>query len=298
MSNEIKKIALIGAGKVGTALGYLLSRRGYQLTAVYSRSTASAKKSVHVIGQGNASDNIIATAQSAEIVFITTPDKAIEATCAEIAARQGFAPESIVIHCSGALPSSILEPARSCGAHIASLHPIQSFAEAKQAIKLLPGSYFGFEGDSETEETARQLVEALEGKWLAISTEDKPLYHVAAVFACNYVVTLLNIGVRLLEEIGVATQDALPALLPLLCGTVDNLKRLGLPQALTGPIARGDIKTVESHLQALGEKLPELVRLYSELGTHTLSIGQDKGTLPQATAEDLRKLIEQKEKKS
>lgn len=291
MSNEIKKFAVIGAGKVGTALGYLLSRRGYQLTAIYSRSLVSAQNAAHIIGQGTASADIIISAQSAKIVFITTPDQAIEATCAEIAARQGFVPGATVIHCSGALPSSALESARSCGAHIASLHPIQSFAEVNQAIKLLPGSCFGFEGDSQAEEIARQLVEALDGVWLVISTGDKPLYHAAAVFACNYVVTLLDIGVRLLEEIGIKRQDALPALLALLKGTVDNLEHLGLPQALTGPIARGDIKTVERHLQTLGDKLPELVKLYSELGKQTINIGQDKKSLSPVAAEKLKTLL-------
>ncbi len=287
-----QSFAIIGAGKVGTALGYLLVRRGYQLTAIYSRSPASAEEACQLIGQGQPSNDVVATAASAQIVFITTPDQAIGPTCDAIAARHGFQKGTLVIHCSGALPSAVLESARTCEAHIASLHPIQSLAEVNQAIKLLPGSYFGFEGDKAAAETARQLVSALEGKWLSIATQDKPLYHAAAVFACNYVVSLLDIGVRLLEAVGISRDDALPALLPLLKGTAANLERLGLPQALTGPIARGDKETVTRHIQALNQKLPQLVELYNQLGKHTIDIGLHKGSLPPAVAQELKKLFD------
>jgi predicted short-subunit dehydrogenase-like oxidoreductase (DUF2520 family) len=287
-----QQFAIIGAGKVGTALGYTLSRRGYQLTAIAGHKPTSAQKASRLIGQGKPSTDTISTAQSAKLVFITTPDQAIETVCTEIAARHGFQPGAMVFHCSGALPSCILESARCCKAHIASLHPIQSFAEVNQAIKLLPGSYFGFEGDASVKAVAKQLVAALGGKWLEISTQDKPLYHAAAVFACNYVTTLLDIGVRLLEAIGIGKQDAFAALLPLLKGTLNNLESLGLPQALTGPIARGDKQTVIHHLEALKEKLPELIRLYTKLGEQTINIGRDKGSLSPAAAEELRKLFE------
>jgi predicted short-subunit dehydrogenase-like oxidoreductase (DUF2520 family) len=293
-----RQFAIIGAGKVGTALGYSLSRRGYQLTAIASRTLASTQKAHRLIGQGKPFDDIITAAQSARLVFITTPDRAIESTCNRIASHNGFQPEAVVIHCSGALPSSILESARTCGAHIASLHPIQSIASVEQAIKLLPGSYFGFEGDEAASMVARQLVDTLGGKWLAISTEDKPLYHAAAVFACNYVVTLLDVGTQLLEAAGIAEQDALTALLSLLKGTADNLACLGLPQALTGPIARGDKTIVARHLQGLKQRLPKLIKLYCQLGERTVKIGQDKKGLSATAAGELRRLFEQWEKET
>jgi predicted short-subunit dehydrogenase-like oxidoreductase (DUF2520 family) len=289
----MSNFAIIGAGKVGTALGYTLSRRGYQLTAIASHSLVSAEKAARLIGQGRSMVDIVTAARSATLVFITTPDQAIEAACVKIAAEQGFREKAIVIHCSGALPSSILESARGCGAYIASLHPIQSFAEVDQAIRLLPGSYFGFEGDKPARTTARQLVNALSGKWLAITTRDKPLYHAAAVFACNYVVTLLDIAVRLFETVGIAREEAFSALYSLLKGTASNLGYLGLPQALTGPIARGDVQTVARHLQHIQEKMPELISLYTNLGTQTLPLGQAKGGLSPTMAEELRKLFEQ-----
>ena len=142
-----KTIGIIGPGVVGSALAKLLAGAGYKIAGVAGRTKESVEAAIQTIGAGSAVSPTEAAA--AEIVFITTPDGAIGAVCAQLAATKAFhaedrvsarQPRKLVIHCSGALPSSVLSPARGCGALIASLHPLQTFASVGDAIALLPGA--------------------------------------------------------------------------------------------------------------------------------------------------------------
>ena len=131
------------------------------------------------------------------------------------------------------------------------------------------------------------LVQDLEGLWFVIKPEDKALYHLAAVYASNYVVTLAQLATTVWRGIGIPDEQANQALLALMKGTVNNLERVGLPNALTGPIARGDLGTVEKHLQELGQRTPELGPVYRELALLTVPIALEKGTLAPLDGEKL-----------
>ncbi len=286
-----RSFAIIGAGRLGVALAAVLSGCGYDFIGIASRSLASAQKAVEIIGCGCAFYDICSLAKSVQIIFITTPDKEIASVCNQIASHGAFGKDSIVFHCSGSLPADILISARNCGAHIGSLHPIQSFAEVNQAIKLLPASFFGFEGDKAAQTAAREIAQAMNGKLLIIPTKDKALYHAAAVFASNYTVCLLDIGVGLLESLGIDKQDAYAALLSLFKGTLHNLERLGLPQALTGPIARGDTPTIANHLSILSDKYPQILEFYKRLGEQAVKIAEQQGGLSDKTVVELSDLL-------
>jgi len=283
-----RKIAIIGAGRVGVALGYHLVQRGFELGAVVSRRLEAAQKAVNVIGQGVAAVEPCAVGD-AEIVFLTVPDRAIAEVCLELAQGGSISPGVAVFHCSGALPSRVLEPAQALGARVGALHPIQTFADLEQALISLPGSYFGFEGAGELEPLAEEIVRALDGRLVVLRPEAKALYHAAAVFACNYLVVLVDVAVELLGESGVG--EALAALLPLIRGTVGNLERLGLPGALTGPVARGDVATVAEHLRQLAQQRPELVDLYKRLAQRALRLAQAKGGIDAQAVEELKRLV-------
>ncbi len=286
-------ISIIGAGKVGTALAYLLARKGYPVAVVASSRLESAKAAVSIVGQGIPSMEASRAVRQAQVVFITTPDKAIAPAAQEIAMGQSgkSLAGKFIFHCSGALPSSVLKPLKSAGACIGSLHPIQTFADVNQAINFLPGSYFGFEGDQQAEPVAQHMAEDLDGKLLKIRAEDKALYHAAAVFACNYLATLAHIGVELLQMAGISKEDALPALLPLIEGTVNNLDQVGLPQALTGPIARGDIVTVIRHIEAIRDRIPALLPVYCQLARETIELAEEKGSAAPEALEKLKSLL-------
>jgi predicted short-subunit dehydrogenase-like oxidoreductase (DUF2520 family) len=121
--------------------------------------------------------------------------------------------------------------------------------------------------------------------------DDKVLYHAAAVIACNYLVTLTKLATDLWQTFGISTEEATQALLPLIQGTVDNLRNIGLPGCLTGPVARGDLGTIRKHLDALEARSPDLLSTYRELGRQTVPIAQAKGGVGEERARELKELF-------
>ena len=191
---------------------------------------------------------------------------------------------------SGAHTAQLLEPAADKGAITISVHPIQSFASVEQAITLIPGTYFSIEGDTRGYSFAQEMVEKLGGKHFILDSNSKVLYHAAASVASNYLVGLLKTALDLLAAAGVPEEVRLPAFLPLVEGTLKNTKKLGIPQALTGPISRGDLGTLEKHLDAMKE-LPELLSVYRALGLVTVDAALQKGTINEKQAAAIRSLL-------
>ncbi len=287
-----RKVAIIGAGVVGTAIGALLHRKGYAIAAVASRSLASAEKSVRYIGDGKAMDDSTAAARAGELVFITTPDGAIAQVCGEIAAQRGFSEGSIVLHCCGAHSAELIAAARDAGAQVLSMHPLQTLADTDQAVANLPGSFFALDGDAAAIDVGKEIVTALGGTVMVIPSGGKMLYHAAAVVACNYFVALVFQALRMLEAVDIPKETGLAALLPLLQGTVRNLERVGIPRALTGPIERGDLKTIEGHLAAFDGFMPEGKAIYCEMGKIAVDVAAAKGSIDGQTKNKLLEVLD------
>lgn len=283
------KLGIIGAGTVGTALAVRLNRKGYQVVAVASQSRASAQKLAEAVGGCQVFGNSQGVADTAELVFITTPDDAI----ASVASRIRWHAGQSVVHCSGADSTDILEPARKSGAHVGAFHPLQTFASVEQAIENMPGSTFAIEAEEPLLNTLKDIATALDGHMIELKAGDKVAYHAAAVIACNYLVTLVKLATDLWQTFAIPPQPATQALLPLLRGTLNNIATVGLPQCLTGPIARGDAGTIEKHLDALKKISPAMVSVYSELGLQTIPIAVAKGRINQRQAQELQALLEQ-----
>ena len=281
------KIGFIGAGTVGTALAVRLKERGYPVIAVASRSKSSADKLAASVPGCQPYDKKQAVADIAELVFITTPDDAITQVASELKWHKGQS----VVHCSGAHSLDILEPAARAGAHAGAFHPLQTFANVAHAIKNIPGSAFALEADGELLQTLKNMAQDLDGTWVKLGAGDKVLYHAAAVFACNYLVTLMKMATDLWQTFGVSTPEATRALLPLLRGTLNNLENIGLPNCLTGPIARGDLGTINRHLKALEQSAPALLHTYRDLGLQTIPIALSKGKIDSKRAEEMRQLL-------
>jgi len=293
MSFRTSNIAIIGAGVVGTAIGYLLKQSGYSITGIGSRLMESAGKARDFIGQGEASTDLVRIARNADIVFITTSDDAIEQVCNHISGQRGFKPGSLVAHTSGALPVEVLDGAKQAGALTVCIHPLQSLPSVQEALRNISGSYFCLEGDSSSLKAARELVKALNGLELTIAPGGKSLYHAGAAAVSNFLVATIGFGLQLHEAAGINRRDSLNALLPLIRGTLKNVEQLGIPDALTGPIARGDVHTVQNHLHSIEQNLPELLGLYAELGRYTLGLALEKGSLDSEAAQKIRILLEQ-----
>ena len=163
---------------------------------------------------GSTATDRVATVASASIVFLTVPDDAIGSLCAEIAREGGWLVEGQgVVHCSGALPSDVLQPARDGGAMIASFHPLQSFASLDAALEHLPGSTFALEGDPPLVAQLDELVALFGGEALHLRAEQKTLYHAAASIASNYMVTLASISADLLVREGIAPDKDTPCVI-------------------------------------------------------------------------------------
>jgi predicted short-subunit dehydrogenase-like oxidoreductase (DUF2520 family) len=281
------KLGFIGAGTVGTALSARLSGLGYPVVAVSSRSRTSAQKLAQSVKGCRVFDSQ-GVADNAELVFITTPDDAI----ARVASQVKWRPGQGVVHCSGADATDILQPARKSGAQVGVFHPLQTFASVKQAMENIPGSTFALEAEESLLKTLKEMATALGGHWVEVKAGDKVLYHAAAVIACNYLVTLLKLATDLWQTFDVPPQKATQALLPLLRGTIHNIETVGIPQCLTGPIARGDVGTIKKHLDALERATPHLVAAYRELGLQTIPIAVAKGKIDKNQAEELRVILQ------
>ncbi len=293
----LKTVAIIGAGRVGCSIGFLLQRAGFAVAVVVTRSRASAASAAEFIGAGEPTTDAALAAANAGIILITTPDRAIRETCDRIAAA-GIQPGSIVVHTSGAHSLDLLSAAGARGAYRAVLHPLQSLASREQGIKVLPGSYFRIEADPAALDMVKEIVKALGGIELAMPkwTSDKDsaaLYHAGAVAVSNYFVALVDYGLKFYQALGADKKEALKGVLPLIRGTLHNIETLGIPDALTGPIMRGDIETVRGHLSAMGNRTPELTDLYKELARQTVSVAREKGSITEITAAELLKMVEE-----
>ena len=288
---RVLKLGFIGTGTVGTALAMRLSDRGYRVVAVSSRNHISAKKLAPSISGCQAFDDNQAVADSADFVFVTTPDD----TIAGVVSAVKWHPEQSVVHCSGVASTDILEPARESGVQVGAFHPLQTFANVKQAIDNIPGSTFALEAEEPLLTTLKDIATALNGQCIELKASDKVLYHAAAVMACNYMVTLVKLSTDLWQTFNVPPQTATKALMPLLQGTLNNIANVGIPQCLTGPIARGDAGTIKKHLSALEKVAPNVLSTYRELGLQTIPVALGKGKINQRQAEELQAILEQPE---
>jgi predicted short-subunit dehydrogenase-like oxidoreductase (DUF2520 family) len=291
-----KTVAIIGAGRVGGAVGRLLSKAGYVVTAVVSRNKETAEQARAFISAGAAMTDAIKAAASADIVLITTPDGAIKSVCDSIAAGKGFRTGAGAVHMSGAQTLDLLDAAKGSGAYRAVLHPLQSIPSMELGVRNIPGSYFRIEADPEASSVAHELVKALGGielvmpKW-GSDRHSAALYHAGAVAVSNFFVALVDFGLRYYQALGADKEEALKAVLPLIKGTLANIESAGIPDALTGPIMRGDVETVKGHLQAMAGRAPELLPLYRELARHTVMVAQDKNSITPQIAAEIQQLM-------
>lgn len=283
-------IAVIGAGRLGTTLGRALAEKGLSVAALTCRRKASAAESRAIIGQGRALTDNAAAVRTAEVIFLCLPDEVIPGVVRRLARSRVDWPAKTVFHTSGLLPARVLEPLRTKGAAVASFHPVQAFSSKRTRPEHFRGISFGLEGDREALALARILVRRLGGRALAIPEKAKPLYHAALTFSSNFFVVLQDAAARLLKEANIPENKAAGLLLPLLQGTLRNVKELNTARSLTGPLVRGDAASVRAHLEAL-ERWPRYAEAYKKLSLLGLDLAQKKGLKPRTLAA-LKNLLE------
>lgn len=270
------KVIIIGAGRVGTAMGYLLKKSGVTILGVYNRHVDSTRKAIAKIGEGKAfsRDELLENLEQANLIMITTPDSQIK-KAAEMIADARFKTGNYLMHMSGLLASDILRVGTKA-AGVFSFHPLQAVANFAEGVRLLPQSVFTIEGDRRGEKFAAKLAGRLGVRYHFIDKRHKPLYHAAAVVASNYLVTLIDTSYRFLRKVGLDKPELREGILQLVKGTLSNIEKIGPEQALTGPVVRGDFATIETHQRAIREFLPDYYELYQLLGRYTSDLAGNK----------------------
>ncbi len=234
-----KRIAIVGRGRVGRSLALRLRERGHRVTLLAGRSA----------GSGRARRAALARA---DVIWLTVPDPAIDATARAIAAAlEPRAQLRVAVHASGSLSEEVLAPLRGAGACIAVAHPILSFGTTRTVIE---GATFTLAGDTRATREVARLVRAL-GARAIVRAVHGPRYHAALALAANGSTALLSLAAGLLgsSDPSLGATESRRALASLLRSVADNVARVGPIEALTGPVARGDAGAVARHLAALEE---------------------------------------------
>ena len=259
-----KTLAIVGAGRVGRALGRRLRELDWKIGVVVSRSEPAARRAVRFIGAGKPHGALTRQVLASHVILIATPDDAIAAVARELARIVGEELRGrVVLHTSGARDSRAHAPGKECGAAVGSIHPLQTFSGV--GVPDLEGRVFAVEGDVVAVRASRQIARALGGSPVHIAGDKKILYHAAAALASGQVLVLVEAATQLLISIGLKRNEAARALLPLTRQVLNNFERVGPRASWTGPLARGDYKIVEAHLRALGDGQEEIAKAYDGL---------------------------------
>jgi predicted short-subunit dehydrogenase-like oxidoreductase (DUF2520 family) len=290
----MKTLNIIGSGRVGRACGRMWAQRKvFEIQDVLTRSRASAGEAVKFIGAGHAVGHL-GEMRPADVWMIATRDDAIVPSCVTLAASGKITPDDIVFHVSGATPSSDLKPVKDRGAYIASVHPIKTFTDAEQAVQTFPGTFCSAEGDAEALKALKPAFEKIGARAFDITPELKPVYHSGGVFACNYLVALIEVALRAHEKAGIPRSASLGALEPMVRETVDAIFDKGPAKALTGPISRGDVATVRRQHAMVVDWDPAIGELYRGLGLVAVTLAESGQRLDATRATELREALSRK----
>lgn len=263
-------VAIVGAGRVGRALGLRLHELGWRIGAVVTQSQATARAAVRAMGDGRAHVGLTRQVLAADVVLIATPDGTIHGVAAKLARMGGEEWRGkVVLHTSGALDRRALAPLERCGAATGSLHPLQTFSG--RAAPQLEGVVFAVEGSRAALRVARRIAQQLGGVPVVLDGRSKPAYHAAGALVAGHVLGVVEAATRILMALGFTRRQAARALLPLARQTLQNFERLGPSASWTGPISRGDYATVARHVAALRRFPHEYSAAYKTLSRLVVS---------------------------
>jgi predicted short-subunit dehydrogenase-like oxidoreductase (DUF2520 family) len=244
-------VAIVGPGRLGTALARRLASNGCRITEIVSRnnrlSLATATKLARKLGARarTSSDALL----DATVIWFCVPDSEISKAATEFSRRDWNG--KIALHSSGVLTSDALGLLRKKGAAAASVHPLMTFVGG--SVPNLADVPFAVEGDARAVEAAKKIVRSLGGGAFPIRKKDKAAYHAFSTVICPLLVALLATSEAVAEAAGISHQEARRRMMPIIHQTLANYSKLGPAGAFSGPIVRGDAETVRKHLKALAK---------------------------------------------
>ena len=281
------KIGIIGAGKVGIALGHVLQNKGFAIVAVASRREESLELARNYIpGRSLYTKSVSDVVREADVIAVTTQDREIHAVAREIFRKVEKLDRKLFFHTSGAHPATELSPLEQKGAILGSLHPLQTFPDVNSGIVALPGTYIFIEGDEKAIPVLDLLASTIGFKAVRIESRNKLLYHLSAVFVCNLLTALMHTGEGIVNRISI---DLMP-FFPIIETTLRNIEKKGPLLSLTGPVVRGDAGTVASHLEAIKGMEPQ-ESVYRMLSLVALEMAKERKTLKPEEMAELERVL-------
>ena len=277
-------IGIVGAGAVGTALGVALSRAGWPIHAVASRDPGRREHFRSLVDVTRVFADPEPILDEVELIILAVPDDAIAALARSLRMYSGQA----MVHTSGALGADVLAPAMAAGTQIGAFHPLVAFADTERAVAALHGATIAIEGDDQLAAMLADMADAIGANPVRLAAGSKAAYHAAAVLAAGGFVALLDAIAELGRVAGLSEAGSLAIYGPLIEGTLGNAKALGIRASLTGPMTRGDVGTLESHLATLARHAPDVLDLYIAAARREIELAVGRGALAPEDAAKMR----------
>ena len=281
-------VGVVGAGRVGAVLSAALRAAGHDVVAAAGESDASRAR-IAALLPGVPRRKPTAVAKACDLLLLAVPDDMLGNVAAMLADSGALRPGQLVVHTSGRHGLAVLEPARAVGARVAAMHPAMTFTGTAVDLERLAGTVFGLTAAPDERAVVEGLVADLGGTPMWVPEEMRTLYHAGLAHGANHLVTLVTEAMEILSAAGAA--DPAGTLRPLLSAALDNALEHG-DAALTGPIVRGDLGTVEAHLRDIEANAPQTLASYAALARATLSRAVTDGRLVPLRAARIRDLLD------
>jgi predicted short-subunit dehydrogenase-like oxidoreductase (DUF2520 family) len=288
-------IAVIGAGKVGSVLGWLLVEHGETVTCVVSRTIESARRAGKFLHCSRVSTSLDALPAETDLILITAPHAAVETVAKQLALLQHLNFKRLAVcHASGMLTAEALNAVRRRGATVFSFHPLQTFPRdfrPSDIVGSARGIYYGVDGSPKALRFARQLATALGGTTIIIPPDLRAFYHAACVVASNHLTVMMAILEKMFLTLRTKSKDFYPVFEPIITATLENIKATSPAHALSGPVARGGADTVAEHFVSLKKHSPELLPYFLRLTLETVKLASAKGSINRIQTGALREVV-------
>lgn len=280
-------IGIISAGRVGAVLGAALGRAGHTIVAAHARSEESIERA-EVLLPGVPLQDVEEIVRTCELVLLALPDRELPGLVEGLAKAGAWQPGHLVVHTAGSMGVEVLAPAAVMGALGLAIHPAMTFTGTSLDLSRLVDCPFAVSGPATILPVAQALVTEIEGIPFEVPSERRALYHAALAHGGNHVVTVVTQAMRMLEEAGIDDPGAF--LGPLVGASVDGALR-SREALLTGPVVRGDVPTIEKHVDVLSE-YPDVLSTYRAIASATADRAVLRSTITEATAADIKTALE------
>lgn len=282
---------IVGCGRAAGSLARLWRDAGaVEVRGVVNRSLDSATRAVERLGGGRALPDP-GKLKPAEFWMLGVGDDRIEEVSAQLAQLDSVRQGGLVFHLAGRHGLQVLAPLENAGAEIAALHPVRSLTHEQLGLEHFAGTACVVEGSGPALARLEPLVRAIGGLWLPVSGIDRGLYHAAVSVVSNVTKAVVWKAQSWLQRAGLPPSTAEAVSHQLLESTVEDLFRAGARQSITGPVVRGDTRTVEAHLEAVRRAYPSDVDVYRVLARTIFELAQDRGDLDVETLRRFRDLL-------